>query len=218
MNRRTLVHGLGAVGALSVLACSARTARRRDVSEREAAAFRLFNTASDRLERPLWAVMQAGSLGAVFVVAGAERVARRRQDATIVLAVGTAVWLGVKLVKPVIGRGRPADHLDRVAVRGQPQSGLGYPSGHAAVSTTLALTATQPGPARLLGLAIAAVAGSSRMYVGAHLPLDVAGGYAAGALAGSLGGRLVRSGRPVAWRTAIRGRPPRPAPRWRPGR
>ena len=151
-------------------------------------------------------------------VAGAKRAAHRQREAIIVLALGTAIWLGVKLVKPLIGRGRPADHLDGVAVRGQPQSGLGYPSGHAAVSTALALTATSPGPMRLLGLSIAAVAGSSRMYVGAHLPLDVAGGYAAGALVGSVGGRLVRSGRSAACRPASRGRRSRPAPRWRPGR
>ena len=201
-----------------MLAWSARTARRRDVSEREARVFRRFNAASDLPEAPLWAVMQAGSLGAVFVVAGAKRAARRPREAVIVLAIGTAVWLGVKLVKPLIGRGRPADHLDGVTVRGQPQSGLGYPSGHAAVSTTLALTATSPGPTRLLGLSIAAIAGSSRMYVGAHLPLDVAGGYAAGALVGSVGGRLVRSGRRAAWRPASRGQRSRPAPRWRTGR
>ena len=180
--------------------------------------FRRFNAAPDRLEVPLWTVMQAGSLGAVFVVAGATRAAHRQRQAIIVLVLGTAIWLGVKLVKPLIGRGRPADHLDGVIVRGQPQSGLGYPSGHAAVSTALALTATSPGPMRLLGLSIAAVAGSSRMYVGAHLPLDVAGGYAAGALVGSVGGRLVRSGRSAACRPASRGRRSRPAPRWRPGR
>jgi undecaprenyl-diphosphatase len=188
------------------------------VSDREARVFRRFNAASDRLEAPLWAVMQAGSLGAVFAVAGAKWAAHRQREAIIVLALGAAVWLGVKLVKPLIGRGRPADHLDGVTVRGQPQSGLGYPSGHAAVSTTLVLSATSPGPMRLIGLSIAAVAGSSRMYVGAHLPLDVAGGYAAGALVGSVGGRLVRSGRRAARPPANRGQRSRQAPRWRPGR
>lgn len=215
---RRLVDGFGCVGAATVLAWSARTARVWDVSDREARVFRRFNAAPDRLEAPLWAVMQAGSLGAVFVVAGAKQAVHRQRDAITVFGVGTAVWLGVKLVKPLIGRGRPADHLDGVTVRGQPQSGLGYPSGHAAVSTALALTATSPGPVRLVGLSIAAVAGSSRMYVGAHLPLDVAGGYAAGALVGSVGGRLVRSGRRAALRPANRGRRSPPARRWRPGR
>ena len=183
---------LGRLCAASLLAWSARTAHSREVSAREAGVFRRFNAAPDPLEAPLWAVMQAGSLGGVFAVAAAKQGAHKQREALIVLGVGTGVWLGVKLVKPLIGRGRPADHLDGVNVRGRAQTGLGYPSGHAAVSTTLALTATSPGPARILALCVAAVAGSGRMYVGAHLPLDVAGGYAAGALAGSVGGRLVR--------------------------
>ena len=185
MLRRTTLGVVGSVGAGSVLAWSARAARRRDVSEREARVFRRFNRARDLPEAPLWAVMQAGSLAAVFVVAGAKRAARRPREATIVLAIGTAVWLGVKLVKPLIGRGRPADHLDGVTVRGRPQSGLGYPSGHAAVATTLALTAAASGPSRLFGLSVAALAGSSRMYVGAHLPLDVVAGAATGIVIGA---------------------------------
>jgi len=175
-----------------LLAWSAQSARRREVSAPEASLFRRFNAAPDALEAPLWALMQAGSLGGVFALAAAKQGVHKQREALIVLGVGTGVWLGVKLVKPLIGRGRPADHLDGVTVRGRAQTGLGYPSGHAAVSTTLALTATSPGPARILALSVAAVAGSGRMYVGAHLPLDVAGGYAAGALAGSVGGRLVR--------------------------
>ena len=102
------------------------------------------------------------------------------------LVAGTIVWAGVKLVKPVIGRGRPQHHLDRVSVRGQAQTGLGYPSGHSAVALTLALAAARDSrPAtRAAAVSVAGATGVARMYVGAHLPHDVAGGLAIGLLIG----------------------------------
>ncbi len=176
-----LVSGAGA--AIAVV-WSARAARRRPVSDPEAKVFRWFNDAPDALERPAWVLMQAGSLGAVVVVSAITHRRRGPREALEVGAFGTAVWGGIKLIKPGVGRGRPDQHLDAVVVRGRPQSGLGYPSGHAAVSTTLALVATSPGRWRRRALIVAGLAGCSRMYVGAHLPLDVGGGFAAGALAG----------------------------------
>jgi undecaprenyl-diphosphatase len=139
--------------------------------------------------------MQVGSLGGVMGVGAAVGLTSNTRQAVGVIGVGTAVWLAMKAVKPLVGRGRPADLLDEVHVRGRPQTGLGYPSGHAAVATTLALVTTTTTPGRLVALAIAGLTGTSRMYVGAHLPLDVVGGYAAGALVGAISGRVVRSGR-----------------------
>jgi membrane-associated phospholipid phosphatase len=180
--RRILVSALVA----GALAESARRARSGEVRPPEERVFRVANGAPNGLHPPLWAVMQSGSLAAVFVVAGALTCRRRSGPATAALVAGTAVWGGVKAVKPRIGRGRPAHHLDGVAVRGQPQTGLGYPSGHAAVSLTLALIATKDERPAVRGAAVAAAAttGVARMYVGAHLPLDIVGGFAIGVIAG----------------------------------
>ena len=172
--------------AVAVAVESARRARGGEVGETEERMFRALNDAPDAMHPPAWAVMQAGSLGAVFATAPHLRRRGRQQSATGVAAVGTAVWGGVKLVKPVVRRGRPGDHLPMVAVRGSTQSGLGYPSGHAAVAMTLAEVATvacSPA-ARTTGRMIAVATGGARIYVGAHLPLDVAGGLALGVLAG----------------------------------
>ena len=176
----------GVLGAAATLAWSALVARRREVSDREAAIFRWFNNRSDRLAAPAWGVAQAGSLGAVFVAVGIVHRGGRPGEARCVGVAGVGVWLGVKLIKPLVDRGRPADHLDGVVVRGQPQRGLGYPSGHAAVSTVLALVSTGRSRWRGLALAVAMVTGSSRMYTGAHLPLDVVGGVATGAVVGTV--------------------------------
>jgi len=173
------------VGAVALLAESSRRAKRHSVSPREERIFRAFNDAPDAIHVPAWAVMQAGSLAAVFVAAA--ELTRREQirEAATTFATGFVVWLGVKLVKPMIGRGRPHMHLDDVSVRGQAQTGLGFPSGHAAVSLTLALLATQDSSAtvRAGALGVAATTAGARMYVGAHLPLDVVGGVAIGVLA-----------------------------------
>ncbi len=97
------------------------------------------------------------------------------------------MWLGCKVVKHLIGRGRPSDHLDGVNVRGRPQSGLGYPSGHSAVAAALAVVGGRVFPAHrsLLGGVAAAVA-LMRVYVGAHFPLDAVGGVGLGAAGGVL--------------------------------
>jgi membrane-associated phospholipid phosphatase len=174
---------------LAGLMWSAWRAHSHDVSEGEERVFRAFNAAPDGLAPFLWPVMQMGSLAAVYVVA-AERYRREGRDQAIALAAtGTAVWGGIKLIKPVVGRGRPAEYLEQVRVRGRCQSGLGYPSGHAAVSLTLALSASMNSRERRLAVLGAAVTAASRMYVGAHLPLDIVGGAATGLLVGAITAR-----------------------------
>jgi membrane-associated phospholipid phosphatase len=156
------------------------------VSAPEERVFRLFNDRSDKTDLAVWALMQSGSLAAVFAVSGELLRRGRRRAASATCVTGVAVWGGVKLVKPLVGRGRPAHHLEGVSVRGQAQTGLGYPSGHAAVALALALIATRESSpvVRATALAAAGFTGGARMYVGAHLPLDVAGGFAIGALCG----------------------------------
>jgi undecaprenyl-diphosphatase len=181
-------HVLSAGSAAVVLASTALMARSRPVSHAETTVFRTVNEAPGWLHIAAWPVMQMGSLGAVFATAAAAY--RRRPDprrTVIVAAAGTAVWGGIKLIKPLAGRGRPADLLPDVNVRGPAQTGLGYPSGHAAVSVALALLASSSPRERAVALSAAALTGLSRIYVGAHMPLDVVGGFAAGWLAGLVG-------------------------------
>ena len=173
------------IGATAVLAASAAQARTLRVDHVEERSFRAVNDAPAWLHAPVWGVMQAGSLGAVFIVAGAVR-SRRDGTATRVLLAGTAAWCGAKVLKPLVGRGRPAAYLDDVIIRGSVQTGLGFPSGHAAVAMTLALVATPTaGPIRVGALVGAITTGVARLYVGAHLPLDVVGGLAIGVLIGT---------------------------------
>lgn len=164
--------------AAAVAGATARQGRSDCAQPREAELFRLVNGLPDRLHPAAWSVMQLGSLGGAVVVGVIDL---RRTSRTSTLATGVALWAGIKAVKRVAGhRGRPAEILDDVIVRGQPQRGRGWPSGHAAVSLGVALVADVPTPVRRLLVAGAAATGLSRMYVGAHLPADVVGGWAIG--------------------------------------
>jgi len=134
--------------------------------------------------------MQYGSFGAVPVVAAVIGTRRGVRDGSAVGIAGTTAWLCGKGLKAVVGRGRPADHLRSVQVRGKPQTGLGYPSGHASVSLTLAVTSTVTLPSRVVAVVASWIASGGRVYVGAHLPLDVAGGLALGAIVGGVANRV----------------------------
>ena len=175
------------VASSLVFALLARTAARGTVGTGEERAFRAVNQLSPALRTPAWLVMQAGSLPAVGVAAAAAR-SRSRSTALALAVDGTAVWALCKLAKRLVGRGRPADHLDDVVIYGTPQRGRGFPSGHAAVATTLMAVGSRilPKPLARVACVIPALVCAARQYVGAHLPLDVAGGAALGLAAGAL--------------------------------
>jgi membrane-associated phospholipid phosphatase len=145
----------------------------------------------------VWPFMQLGNFLAVPVAALAAALTRRWRLAAGMLVGGVATYFLAKVVKGIVVRGRPDSLLADVHIRGAASHGRGFVSGHAAVVTLLAALAW-PYLGRRGRVAVAAAAGLvllARMYVGAHLPLDVVGGAALGlALAGAV--RLVL-GRPA---------------------
>ena len=176
--------GLGLV----LFAASAGGCRSRTVSAGEERIARTFNRADDEIDVPIWTVMQMGSLGGALGVAAAFGLAGDRSTGAAMATSSTAMWGGAKLVKPLVGRGRPARHLDGIRIRGKEQTGLGFPSGHTAVSLTVAIIGSRAASPRLSATLYAAAATTAvaRMYVGAHLPIDVLGGVGLGLMAGGL--------------------------------
>jgi undecaprenyl-diphosphatase len=174
--------------AAALLVATAELVHRNRVAALEVDAFRLVNDLPGFLYPVVWAVMQLGNLLAVPAVAALAALTRRFRLAVNLLVAGVGVWFLAILVKGLVERGRPAHFLHDVHVRGAPASGLGYVSGHAAVAVALASVASPylGRRARSLVWALAITVCLSRLYVGAHLPLDVVGGAAVGWAAGAL--------------------------------
>lgn len=156
--------------------------RRDRVGRCESRAFRAVNGLPDALYPPAWLVMQLGALGAAPAAAGTAWLAGDRELAGRLLAGGTGTWALSKLVKQPVRRPRPADLVAGTRSRGRPAAGLGYLSGHASVAAALGAAALpRLGPSgRALTLIAVPVVGLTRIYAGAHLPLDIAGGAALG--------------------------------------
>jgi undecaprenyl-diphosphatase len=124
--------------------------------------------------------------GLLAFVAAALLVARRRWAEFWVLLAGAAlIFAGVHEIKDAVDRPRPAGGLIDV-------SGSSFPSAHAAYSTFyvwLAVTIVmrlRPGMARgaavvSAGIALTALVGLSRVYLGVHYLSDVSAGWALGA-------------------------------------
>ncbi len=174
------------VVALVALVVTTLSAIPRDVSAVEKALLDGVNGLPDALEWPLWTVMQLGAIAAVPVVALLALLGwRRLRPALDLLVAGTLAWLLARVMKDLFGRGRPASFFDDVNLRGSVgigDVGLGFPSGHATVAFALAVV-TFPYLStrwRVVTVVVAATVGFSRLYFGAHFPLDVLGGLSLG--------------------------------------
>lgn len=167
---------------LAGLVVSGLSVDRDSVAGPETAVFHQVNDLPDGLRGPAWAVMQVGTLGAAPAAAAVAAMTGRPRLGARLLGGGVATWVLAKGVKRVYRRPRPTRLLAAAHVRGQEATGLGYVSGHAGVAAALA-SAVWPElgpPARVtVALAVPLVA-ATRVYVGAHLPLDVVGGAALG--------------------------------------
>ncbi len=170
-----------ALGA-ALLALTSGIASRRHVNPVERDFFRIINRLPKQASVPLRAVMQAGALGSSFATAGLAFAAGRRRMARDLALSGALAWLWAKGIKALVARERPGELIADVVVHGGAATGLGFPSGHAAVSAALATAAGAylPPRARRVAWAVAGLVALSRVYVGAHLPVDIAGGVPLG--------------------------------------
>ena len=157
----------------------------------EADLFLTVNGLPGELHPVLWPFQQFGAIGAAPVVAIIAWLAGRRRLALAAIVAAMAKLMLERIVKAIVTRERPAASIGPdINLRGDVQiSGESFVSGHAAMAAVLAVVVTPWLPARwrvapwvLVGLVMI-----GRMYVGAHLPLDVVCGAALGlAVGGSL--------------------------------
>jgi undecaprenyl-diphosphatase len=150
--------------------------------------FTTVNDLPDWLHVVIWPFMQYGVFVMIPIAAAAAWFFERRRLAVLLGVSGVSVYLLAKVVKRIVERGRPDVFLALVAEREHFAPGsIGYTSGHAAVAATIAtLTVLElRRPWREVTVALVFLVMFGRMYVGAHLPLDLVGGVALGVAAGT---------------------------------
>lgn len=169
------------IGVFST-AASAMMAATPGISSLELSLFRLVNQLPGSFRIALASVMQLGSLSAVPASAGVALLKRRPALAADLALAGGLSWGAAKAMKVMVARERPALLLTEVLIHGREQGGSGFPSGHAAVAAALATVAGDhlPAPARCPTVALIAAVALARVYIGAHMPVDVVGGGALG--------------------------------------
>jgi undecaprenyl-diphosphatase len=159
----------------------------------ERRAFRALNQLPGVPYRPTWVVMQFGNMVLVPVVAIVAVVLRRYRLAIAVALVGAGKWYASRLIKEWFLRERPAQVIEDVILRDAPTAGQAFVSGHAVIAVAVA-TVLHPYLSRrwrIVSWSVAGLVCVARVYVGAHLPLDVVAGAAVGAALGSLANLLV---------------------------
>src|SRR4051812_1356163 len=176
--------GLG----LAILGVGFLIAQQGQLSMLERDLFRLVNDLPGFFFPVVWAVMQLGNVVAVPTLAAVAALARRFRLSRDLLLSGLLAYYAADLVKAVVGRERPSGLPVGAVLHEGVVGGAGFISGHAAVAAAMA-TAAAPYLTRRWRRVVWALAwtvGLARIYVGAHLPLDVVGGLAAGWAIGSL--------------------------------
>jgi len=166
---------------------SLAVAAKRPVPDWELRLTRTVNDVPGWVAGVLYPVMQLGTVWAPIVVAVVLVVWRRDVWLGAAAVVGGLVaWFGAKAIKRAVERDRPLAFVSDLVVREGDGTGLGFVSGHAAVAAVTAVVVLAALPRRWCpaALALAFAVGIARIVHGVHLPADVVGGWAFGALVG----------------------------------
>jgi undecaprenyl-diphosphatase len=183
------------------------------VPEVERDVFRAINGLPSWPNAVVTPVMFLGTLATVPLYMIACGLFRKFRMGFVVGMAGLGAYLLARVGKRGIGRGRPGEIFEELHLRDVDATGLGFPSGHAAVAAAVVVASLPYLPRRWRWpvLLLPVFMAFARVYVGAHLPLDVVSGAAIGVLVASalhlaLGVPLVPSADPPVLAPSVRKR------------
>ena len=180
---------IGLVASVLVVALGMIAVRHGSVSALEKAVFHAVNDLPGALYPVLWPFQQLGAILVGPIVALIAALTRRYRLALAVLLATVAKLVTERVVKAIVSRQRPGTSVGtNIHLRGNVSAhGESFVSGHAVLIAALATLVAPylPGRWKIVPWAIVAFVMLTRVYVGAHNPLDVICGAALGVAIGA---------------------------------
>lgn len=168
--------------AIGLFAVSATLVKHFGVMDWEVNVFNFVYGWPNFLHPIFFVITQFGSIWILGTLLAVHLAKKKYSVVLRLLLAGMLAYLVSGFAKDIWGRVRPGDILENIANLDYVVRGPGFPSGHTALATAMALTMAYYLPKKYRWIAVVWIVGVglSRVYLGIHFPMDIIGGFAIG--------------------------------------